>query len=93
MSSWANEKSSVQDVSPAAPVIVIPVNLNRKSATLRNWGTRTLYWGYTAAEATAALGFPLDPKESYTWKETVKEIYAFAPAGPNIPWASDQQLK
>jgi hypothetical protein len=80
-------------VAGAAAVEVIPFNGNRKSATLRNWGTRTLYWGYTAAEATAAAGFPLDPKESYTWKETQKEIYAFAPAGVNIPWASDQQLK
>jgi len=81
-------------IAGAAAVIVIPQNADRLSATLRNLHTANIYWGYTGAEATEAAGFLLEPKETFTWKETTKEIYAFAPlATGDAPYATDQQLK
>jgi hypothetical protein len=76
----------------AAAVIVIPLNADRREATLRNWSTRTIYWGYVAG-TDDTNGFPLDPKESYSWKNTIKEIYAFVPAGTDADYATDQQLR
>jgi hypothetical protein len=75
-------------------VAVIPANVDRLSATLRNLHTANIYWNYTQAGATEALGFVLEPKETYTWKETTQVIYAFVPvASGNAPYATDQQLK
>jgi hypothetical protein len=80
------EGSASQIDVPASATLILPAATNdRNGIVIKNFetaGTKILYLGYTAVEATTAVGFPLEGKESLGIDLAAgTEIYAIADSG------------
>lgn len=61
----SNAKATQINIDSSGPQVIIPSAFAQRSGlVLRNWsGAGNLYFGFSAAEADASVGYPLGPKE------------------------------